>query len=576
MKTNLCLSLFLQLTMFSYFRGMLCHRNSYHEISSDTCHSGICSAYDVSVEGECFHTQLHPKNNSISNNKPVFILQMHSTHISNIYDFLNMELAQKYGCDDCYIILSRNISVVPCHQTSVSFLVSDSKALCGIFTFDILDIKNKYDLCLATLHKWASLGAVKVFFVDALADCEQGEMRWDDNVTIWTKGMASDMDSGNLYVRSSITNNKIMYKLQDVPQIYDVNISLIDTNCFNILELLLTNNISYSFGVCWDPLLDCKHDLAITDNTMANGSESTLLVFDKNKTRRNLVCHIPVTAQQDIWTYISIIGSVSSVVCLFTMICLYTILPSLQTLPCKLTLHLSIALFFAQLMFPLSKLPVNFNILCKTAAIIQHFCWLCSFLWMSIYSVNLAIMFVRSSQFLSNENNKIPMFALITWGISALIVLSCVICDLYSFNVYGITPAFTCWIKTPEFLLFGFVIPIATLLAINCVCFGISIFMFIKLRLEAEELQSSYQKNDIIVCCKMAIIMGLAWILGVLANIDGLDFLNYPFIVINTFQGTLIFISFVCNFRIFSEIVAFYHEKSFSQSTFDTTSIELS
>ena len=41
-----------------------------------------------------------------------------------------------------------------------------------------------------------------------------------------------------------------------------------------------------------------------------------------------------------------------------------------------------------------------------------------------------------------------------------------------------------------------------------------------------------------LICVKMGSVMGVTWILGIAANLKALSFLWYPYVVLNSLQGT--------------------------------------
>ena len=45
-----------------------------------------------------------------------------------------------------------------------------------------------------------------------------------------------------------------------------------------------------------------------------------------------------------------------------------------------------------------------------------------------------------------------------------------------------------------------------------------------------------------LICVKMASVMGVTWILGIAANVHALSFLWYPYTVLNSLQGNVLFL----------------------------------
>ena len=57
-----------------------------------------------------------------------------------------------------------------------------------------------------------------------------------------------------------------------------------------------------------------------------------------------------------------------------------------------------------------------------------------------------------------------------------------------------------------------------------------------------------------LICVKMASVMGVSWILGIAANLKALSFLWYPYVVLNSLQGTypmFCFPSFMISTKLF-------------------------
>ena len=47
--------------------------------------------------------------------------------------------------------------------------------------------------------------------------------------------------------------------------------------------------------------------------------------------------------------------------------------------------------------------------------------------------------------------------------------------------------------------------------------------------------------NLVVICVKMASVMGVTWIFGFAANLKALSFLWYPYVVLNSLQGMIPF-----------------------------------
>ena len=55
----------------------------------------------------------------------------------------------------------------------------------------------------------------------------------------------------------------------------------------------------------------------------------------------------------------------------------------------------------------------------------------------------------------------------------------------------------------------------------------------------------------VLICVKMASVMGVTWIFGIAANLEALSFLWYPYVVLNSLQGTFSLMNIVLNIDAF-------------------------
>lgn len=71
--------------------------------------------------------------------------------------------------------------------------------------------------------------------------------------------------------------------------------------------------------------------------------------------------------------------------------------------------------------------------------------------------------------------------------------------------------------------------------------------------------QKSLYKRRYLMYFRLSVIMGITWIVGVLANIANVDWLWYVFVLLTTFQGFFIFIAFTCC----KKVKKYFREKYF-------------
>ena len=57
-----------------------------------------------------------------------------------------------------------------------------------------------------------------------------------------------------------------------------------------------------------------------------------------------------------------------------------------------------------------------------------------------------------------------------------------------------------------------------------------------------EVTSQQHSTGAALICVKMASVMGVTWILGIAANVHALSFLWYPYTVLNSLQGNVLFL----------------------------------
>lgn len=162
-------------------------------------------------------------------------------------------------------------------------------------------------------------------------------------------------------------------------------------------------------------------------------------------------------------------------------------------------------------------------------------------------------------------------YSLYAWGFPTLVVTLGFILDLtHLLDSYA--PQYgshLCWICNKRGLVIFFIFPVMLLILANLVLFTLTVRSILKQKRAAQfaieknqtysafspALQATLARNQhhirFILYFKLAVIMGLGWLLGVVAGLAELPVLWYPFIVLNALQGAFIFITFDCKLKIY-------------------------
>ncbi|CAG5130031.1 unnamed protein product [Candidula unifasciata] len=163
-------------------------------------------------------------------------------------------------------------------------------------------------------------------------------------------------------------------------------------------------------------------------------------------------------------------------------------------------------------------------------------------------------------------------YALYAWGAPLFIVSLCMFIDFTtatSSNDTSVTDEktiHTCWITQPLAALIAFGAIILLIFFINCIFFGKTIACISKTAKMAKKSlgvrnsNSSVHKrtdtSEVMLYVRMSTVMGFTWIFGLSSSILS----SILFTILNTSQGFLIFIAFVCNRRVLGLYMDLFHK----------------
>ncbi|GIX75118.1 g-protein coupled receptor Mth2 [Caerostris darwini] len=260
--------------------------------------------------------------------------------------------------------------------------------------------------------------------------------------------------------------------------------------------------------------------------------------------------------------YISVVGTGVSLVFFLVHLVVFALVPDLHNLPGFNLASLCLSLFISYLILFLSDvgaLDETGNACVVKASSVQFF-FLASFVWMFVmaFDVFRSILSATESFRAAVKGFKVKKYILnscICWGTSLVFTAAALIAD----NVEGIDDTYkpyfrenTCWFKSKQALLAFFAGPVFTLICLNVLLFAISAYIIFANRMKVGEENSkrAYLKKNYHTYLRLAVIMGVTWITGVLAPLVNVLWLWYLFAILNTFQGFFIFIAFTCTGKV--------------------------
>ncbi|XP_068696015.1 uncharacterized protein [Montipora foliosa] len=237
-------------------------------------------------------------------------------------------------------------------------------------------------------------------------------------------------------------------------------------------------------------------------------------------------------------------GCITSMASLLLLLATYTLFSELRNLPGRIIINLSLSLLLYQGV-SLSAMKTSSRKQCQVIAVLLHYFFLCSFTWMNAMACDVHKTFTSSdgghgSNSQGNQNKRLMRYCLFGWGVPAIAVSIFVIIDQIlskGFIGYGEGEAY-CFISKPEAVLYFFVAPVALIMLFNAFALVHTVLHIVKTRKRTQKVTNKQHSTGVaLVFVKMASVMGVTWILGIVANVKALSFLWYPYVILNSLQG---------------------------------------
>ncbi|XP_067648961.1 uncharacterized protein [Haliotis asinina] len=536
-----------------------CRSNEVFDFHENICRRIRCQEGKEAVNGTCVvsglvyadsQNQLFP-NGTLHYTISLYVLTEFPLQIN---DIMNPLIIQSFfgQADDIEIL---NVSVLPGYTSSRGITWESGQDLKQMVKIHVKNVRSLADdIHLMSQLVQQSARISNAMIVDIILQnfhsksdlfCSYGTVMHLTNVTLDTlNGTLYAADSYKYYTLESVAF--VLGLKSAPPDLQEIFVCGIPLKCdpvvYNLTDFIqedgnLRNLYSgvilanTSFFIAGDEVLSCH-------NFTQSGPQKYSQIFFKYD-------HV-----QDILTYLT--SGVSLVSLLITLV-VYSLLPELRNLPGRLTMSLSATLLVAQTLLVLIHLPTGW--LCQALAIILHFSWLCTFMWMTVLSLTLARTF--TSKGLNSLNQNIArthgVLSLCACGIPLLIVTTSVILDFLELpDIYiGYGAQGICWIANPPASLLVFGVPLALMLLVNVVAFIVTLCNIEKsLKLSENMTSSKKDKAKAFIYGKLFVIMGVSWCTSFVAAFADASILWYMFIILNGLQGFYIFVSFVCTDRV--------------------------
>ena len=242
-------------------------------------------------------------------------------------------------------------------------------------------------------------------------------------------------------------------------------------------------------------------------------------------------------------------GNAVSLVALFFTLISFFVVPQCKGIFRFLLINLITVLFISQLTFLLAEVFETRTLVCRVVAIFQHYSWLAYFFLMNATALEMAWRFRSLTGMVMARNqtsNRCRLTCLLVYGWMApffLVIPSVVLDIMYNLDLsprYGMELG--CWLNNQRALLYFFVIPFSVIVGFNTL---LILFTIIRIKISASQSHMVSQERSVYqINIRLSTLMGLSWLLGLVASHTKLEAIWYAFIVLNTLQGVLFFFSF--------------------------------
>ncbi|XP_038640960.1 adhesion G protein-coupled receptor E3-like isoform X1 [Scyliorhinus canicula] len=253
-----------------------------------------------------------------------------------------------------------------------------------------------------------------------------------------------------------------------------------------------------------------------------------------------LITHFDWQTESAALSVITLVGISVSLVCLAIAIGIFVFVKQLKSAVTATHIQLCLSLFLAELLFIIGVNRTENRVLCGMIAGFLHYLFLAAFIWMFLEGVQLHLMVrnIRKLRIPNFESNAKYMYPF-GYGVPAIIVI-------VSAAVYhdGYGSAKHCWLQLHRRFIWSFLGPV-------CVIIGINTFLFL---ITLWTLRNTVSKRDVAVsklkdtrmlafkAISQVFVLGCSWIFGLFHFKEETVVMAYLFTIINSFQGTFIFI----------------------------------
>ncbi|XP_069692371.1 G-protein coupled receptor Mth2-like isoform X2 [Periplaneta americana] len=259
------------------------------------------------------------------------------------------------------------------------------------------------------------------------------------------------------------------------------------------------------------------------------------------------------------YAYTTIVGVSFSVAFIIIHLVVFLLTPKLRNLSSMNLASLSVALLLMYCAFVAGSYLLETDVPCIVVAAITYYGLLAAFTWMFTIAYDISRVLRQTTTRFAIMSGKhwqrFAFYSVCSWLLPAVIVGAALGADFSNVVPEDLRPGFGvkhCWFSnTYSLLIFG-VAPLLVVMVLNVIFFAWSAYLVYT---SAKELRhNSTTHQDFRLYARLALIMGLTWIIGLIAGYVDSEVVWYLFILFNTLQGLFIFCAFTCTKKIWNAL----------------------
>lgn len=257
------------------------------------------------------------------------------------------------------------------------------------------------------------------------------------------------------------------------------------------------------------------------------------------------------------FTYVTNVGLSVSIISLMSHLAVFGMVSSVRNLPGCCLASLSVSLLIAYCCF-LAVALVGKVDNCADLGLCVYYFFLTSFFWMNAIAFDIWRSFRVVMRELRISSHRVPwrrflIYSLYSWSIPGVLTVLVKYFDTNDVLPKDYKPSFDdsfCWFGQRKALLVFFAVPLIFVMILNAIFFLDVTYVISRATLKTSQSHEANLKKRFFMFMRLALIMGLTWIVGLIAGYADNLVMWYIFILLNTLQGLFIFIVFSCSSKV--------------------------